>query len=292
MATNMSQNGSKSVSRLCQCFLLVLCSSLGGANIAAAELEQVAWGGTPIDIHVKTGGYQLVVFPYEVDIDVPVEIASILRAFITQPGYVVFNPTQSFGSAIVKVTRIDGSASMLLNVVASPEGGAFPLHITDGIKNASAKPPSETTIYPVPPKPEYEEGNPPRISLIRHASQSLYAPARLVPVSGGIARVPVSPIAPKQPIMQSQNGEFYSYSVLAGWSGFGLFVTALEIRNESDLVVKLDPRLLRYGGFNGVSFQHQVLSPAGSIEDRTTIYLTSAKPFSQALSEMHYVWRQ
>ena len=272
---------------LSQIIISCLLCSLALFSAGESNEQVLVWKGTPLVVHTKTGSDQLLVFPYDVNIDVPLSVASKLTSFMTRPGYWIISPGESFSPSLLRVSKKDGAAVMILRLKASPDGSNKTVKIVDGLEKAVPQKNTGSRVLANNPPGQV----PPRIILARHAAQSLYAPDRLIPENTEIFRAPVAHIQVDAYLLRSQKGEHFTLKVIAGWRGFGYYLTAIEMVNQSDFRVDLDPRMVRFGGFHGVLFQHQYLTRSGSHEDRTTMYLLSEDPFEQALSEMHYVWK-
>ena len=266
-------------------FLVLCCFT----PFVSAEVKSLLWKGVPVPLDVKPGDYQLIIFDSDVVIDVPDAITPMLTVFATRPGYVVFNPTKSFQETTIQITKTDGSAGYLLNLRSTPRGSGGTRRWIDALAKVDRQEihPQKTTESTVKSK----RGLLPRIALARHASQTLYAPQRLIPASKEITRLPIK-LWTNLSLIETQNGESFDYEMVGAWQGYGMYITAILVKNLSNISVELDPRLVKYGEFNGVFFQHHRLAIAGSPDDHTTLYLTSTQPFERALKEAHYDWHQ
>jgi hypothetical protein len=76
--------------------------------------------------------------------------------------------------------------------------------------------------------------------------------------------------------------------VLAAWRLDDHWVTAIQLTNEADRWLLLDPRALQ-GDFVAATFQHPDLGPAGDSTDTTALYLITrghglAEPLLPAIS--------
>jgi integrating conjugative element protein (TIGR03749 family) len=131
--------------------------------------------------------------------------------------------------------------------------------------------------------------DPAEIMLTRFAAQTLYAPSRLMPSDARIAPVNYLAINNEFPLLQSAQGENVSVNVIGSWTGFGRFITAILIVNQSPLSFQFDASRVR-GNFTHISSQHVFIGAKGSVEDRTTLYLVSDTPFAEALTEDSYAY--
>ena len=121
------------------------------------------------------------------------------------------------------------------------------------------------------------------VALVRHAAQSLYAPTRLIPRSGAIARAPL----PFHDAIDLVRGGHIEALPVAGWRANGphgpLWLAAIKLRNTLARPVTLDPRDLR-GQWRVASFQHARLGAAGDPTDTTTVYLVADRRLEAALA--------
>ena len=89
--------------------------------------------------------------------------------------------------------------------------------------------------------------------------------------------------------MQSSQGERFTVEVVGAWAGFDRYLTAVLITNATPIRLQFDPSRVR-GNFSHITAQHVNIGPKGSLEDRTTIYLVSEQPFTEALMEDSYAY--
>lgn len=117
------------------------------------------------------------------------------------------------------------------------------------------------------------------ITLTRFAIQSLYSPERLLVIPQGISRTPMQ--APKTITL------FYGASLLArplvSWKGGDLYITAVEIKNQLNKDIVLNPNQI-VGNWQTATFYPTNTLQARRKEDTTTVFLTSDKPFSETLN--------
>lgn len=258
--------------------LLVIWAGLRAGALGAGEdsLAHV-WQGYPIELHLKTGRETLLRFDGGHTLHVPTAIAPLLDVAPVSPTHLVLTPQASFARTLAHAVSQDGGA-ILLAVTASPHGSAEPVTIRNGL---AGQPDAETPAA----TPVRTAILPGRVALLRHAAQTLYAPARLIPAGTAITRLPAPALPDDIRLVRSHRGETWAVTPVAAFKGHGYTLTALEIVNQSPLFsVALDPRQVT-GRFAGIAFQHTSVGPAGSAEDRTTLYLLSRTPFAQALRE-------
>ena len=176
------------------------------------------------------------------------------------------------------IVQSDTGQSILLDLAADKSFAAgAPLEV---LSNPTAVAASDSVPAAMTPQPvEKPIGY---VALVRHAAQSLYAPTRLAPQSGRIARAPLRTDAS----LHLVRGAHIEATPVAAWRANGahgpLWVAAIKLRNTLAQPVVLDPRDLR-GQWQAASFQHARLGPSGDPTDTTTVYLVSNRRFEEAL---------
>lgn len=117
------------------------------------------------------------------------------------------------------------------------------------------------------------------ITLTRFAIQSLYSPERLLSIPLGINRTPMR--------TQKNINLVYDASIsarpLISWRGGDLYITAVQLKNDLNKDVEIDPRQLLGHWQTATIFPTSVLEPRGHTNNLTTVFLTSDKPFGEAL---------
>ena len=263
--------------------MVLMCSSIFSQSVNASQ-EEVVWSGMPIEVSVKPDTERLLIFPYAVDLEIPVSISQKAEFTITRPGYVLISPRVSFNAELIRVRKIENGSVILLRLASRPDGDTKTLHIVDSLEPAVQS--RQTTSV----EDSRRLSAPPEIILARFATQTLYAPSRLIPGSSAIHRLG-DPIPKNQHLrlLTGVNGETFEYYGRGAWFGYGLYITAIEVRNLGKTTVELDPRQIRQGAFKGAFFQHQYVTAKDTWEDRTTMYLISGQPFIDALRGYRYV---
>jgi integrating conjugative element protein (TIGR03749 family) len=234
------------------------------------------WEQLPIPLHLRVGHEVRVIFPTAVDLQVPVGIATRLQSLAPNPAMVYWKPLEDFETARVIATSLDGKALYVLDLSASKNGLTDNLIIEDPIRilenqAANSAPPSPSPL-----------ADPREIILTRYASQTLYAPTRLMPANPDIMPLEAPSLAANFPLMRSIVGEHYRVEVVAQWMGYERYITAVLLANLSPFAVPVKMENVR-GNFSHATPQHLSLGPAGTLEDRTTIYLISKMPFQEAV---------
>lgn len=263
--------------------LTALCLGLLlNTGLVQAQAEQRhLYTGVTLELHLKPLEETLVRFDGRYDIHVPVGIAQLLNVAPIAADRVVLTPSASFKRSVIQAKSPDGKI-MLIGVTASPAGSNTPQMISNGLASAETTPTTTVESSPARPKSTALE----RVALMRHASQTLYAPLRLVPTSNDIRRI-ATPNLTGLHLIHSHKGETWEYTPVAAFASPRFYLTAIEIVNQSALDIKLDPRKI-IGVWAGVGFQHSYVTAHGHKEDRTTLYLISRTPFHQAFRGVGY----
>lgn len=262
---------------------LILCGAIPSAALAERNL---VWNSTPITLVIPVGEEIRVTFPTEVLLQVPATLTSSLESLAPNQQIVYWRATAPFDAARVVAQSVDNQTVYLIDLVAQPGASKEPVMIEDANRILAAHNEAEGSSTRYEPQ---ELLDPPEIILTRFASQTLYAPQRLLPQNDSISALADVRLATDFPLIRSQSGEQYAVSVVGAWSGFGRYVTAVLVVNQSQLRIEVNPGLVQ-GNFTHITPQHLFIGPKGSLEDRTTLYLISAVPFNAAILEDGYGW--
>lgn len=242
---------------------------------AHAPVEQQVWRGVPIRVNLRLDSERTVRLP---------GVTSLRSGLLGGPvpglrvqalgDHLYLKAEQAFASTRL-IVQSDAGQSILLDLAAGKTFAAgTPLEILSN--------PSTTTSQPTPVTSEPVAKPVGYVALVRHAAQSLYAPERLIPRSGTIARAPL----PTGASVHLVRGAHIEAAPVAAWRTNGnrgpLWVAAIRLRNILARPVVLDPRDLR-GQWQAASFQHARLGPSGAPTDTTTVYLVSNRRFEEAL---------
>ena len=248
------------------------------AQAPAPEEDRLVYTDRPLLLSLQVEHEHRVVFPEPVHIDVPSRLMSVLTSLQPDQQAVYWTAGAEFPAQRVIATAVSGERVYLLDLSANEQAPAADYRIEH---------PTLAAQRTEPEAPGTEPANPPQVELLRHAAQSLYAPKRLMPSDPAIRLLSAPDYPDGIELIRSSRGEYYRYRLVAIWRGFGRYLTAIEVINQSDLLVELDPRLVQ-GQFEALAFQHTWLAPAGAEADRTTLYLISRNPFDQSARELAY----
>lgn len=256
-----------------------LCASLVLAD------RTIVWDKYPITIVLPVAEEIRVTFPTDVSLQLPMEVTEKLESLAPNQRIVYWKATEKFDSVRVIATSTDNETVYLVDLVAQENAVVESLIIEDPDRVVKQYDEPAETVESFGGTQELLD--PPELILTRFASQSLYAPRRLIPVNPDVNAQAISALPSDFPLMRSQAGEQYLFSIVGAWAGYGRYVTAVMVINTSPIEVHINPGLVA-GNFTHVTPQHLTLGAAGTIEDRTTLYLVSDTPFASAIMEDGY----
>jgi integrating conjugative element protein (TIGR03749 family) len=264
---------------------------LSGAQCASADMRRV-WDEKPMTLILPVGQEVRVTFPTDVQVQVPLGISEKLTSLAPNPKMIYWTASEAFTNARIIATARDGGTVYVIDVAAEMSALKEDIVIEDPARISLSDTGSLNAAQPKEKNDAEDEDaleDPAEIILTRFASQTLYAPSRLMPVDARISPVNYLAISKTFPLLQSGQGEQVSVNVVGSWSGFGHFITAVLIVNQSPVGFNLDASRVR-GNFTHITSQHLFVGPKGSREDRTTLYLVSDVPFAEALTEDSYAY--
>lgn len=248
--------------------VLIIMAAISAATSGYAE-DRIPWKQQPEIITLVPGKERIVVLPGNVEaVDIPPAMVSAVR--VQAVGDRVFLLTeQEFGKT--RITISAGGQLYLIDLKGTKKGRIDTARILDPKSNVIAE------DQPVP------AGVIPEVALVRHVAQTLYAPARLVPPQfGDISKSDSKTMPLTFPLLRQQS---FKYRFIGQWQGHGLYASAIELKNQSDSVVYIDPRDVR-GTWRARSMQHTWVGKAGTDTDTTTLYLVSSRPLFDTLPEL------
>lgn len=260
--------------------VLTLCAS------ASATVVRLVHTDRPIALTFKVEHEHRFMFPEPVNVDVPAQLTQVMHSLQPTAQLVYWTPRSVFESIRVIARSLDNARVYLLDIRSTEDASAVDYRLENPALVVNADDTAASHAGEIS-SPMANAKNPYQIELTRYVSQLLYAPARLRPKALGIRQLPVAAEALNVNLLNSQKGETYRYRLLGQWRGYGHHITAVEVINQSPMTVELDLRRVR-GNWIAISAQHTWLGRVNSLEDRTTLYLISKAPFSQASEELAY----
>lgn len=248
--------------------LLVILTICIPAIAMADDAEKIKWEKKPIAITLPVGKERMVIFPSDVRVQVPAQIAHTLRT-ISNDGVVYWKADSEFEAERVKVQLIDSGKIVMIDLAASEKR----TKVSDiQILVSSGKPTIDRAPIANPNAPSLDY-----VQLTRFAAQSMYAPERLIKTPVSVTRVQLD----VEPIDTLLRGQIINALPLISWQSDGLYVTAVKLVNLTASKIVLDPRDIR-GRWEAASFQHVTLGAKGTLEDTTTLYLISKRPYEES----------
>ena len=232
--------------------------------------ERIAWKKIPIKLDLKVGHERLIHFPSPIKVGLPGRLQPLLRVQSVD-GTLYLLAKSAFKAARVMVREIENGKVYLFDITASKEGGqtnTVQIYSTGNLNSEWDKTESSSNKGAHPAFELYSY-----VALTRFASQQLYAPARLLQNLPGIIRAPVT-----RKSVNLIHGGAIKATPLVAWRTGNLYLTALNLANQTNQPQTLDPRTIR-GTWLSTAFQHNRLLPAGDEADTTVVYLISARPF-------------
>ena len=273
---------------------------MGSLN-ANGDDERRVWDNRPLPVLLPVGKEVRWIFPQDVTVQLPEEIAAKVKTLLPDAHTVYLTATEKFSTARVLATGNKDGKVYILDVTAGGNNVVEDMRLEDPSlleansaenKSPTNKPTSRLIETETPDQDVPEEQpllDPVEIVLTRFAMQTLYAPSRLIPSSERISRAGNGTPPKSFPLIQSTHGERFSYEVVGTWQGFGQYVTAVLVINQSPIRVLVDLTKV-LGSFSHITAQHHYVGPKGDLTDRTSIYLISDKPFNEAVLEDAYAF--
>ena len=241
--------------------------------------EQQVWRGTPIRVDLRLNTERTVRMPGATQLRSGLLGGPVPGLRAQALGDHLYLKAEQPFAATRLIVQPDAGQSILLDLAADqrfPAGA--PLEVLTHPAPATGNPSEPASL--TPQKTDRPVGY---VTLVRHAAQSLYAPTRLIPRSGAIARAPL----PFHDAIDLVRGGHIEALPVAAWRANGphgpLWLAAIKLRNTLTRPVTLDPRDLR-GQWRAASFQHARLGATGDPTDTTTVYLVADRRLEAALA--------
>ena len=245
----------------------------------ADTIEQQVWRGTPIRVDLRLNTERTVRLPGATQLRSGLLGGPVPGLRVQALGDHLYLKAEQPFAATRLIVQPDIGQSILLDLAADlrfPAGA--PLEV---LTNPAPTTRSDADTNSLTPQANDRPVG--YVALVRHAAQSLYAPTRLIPRSGAIARAPL----PFHDAIDLVRGGHIEALPVAGWRANGphgpLWLAAIKLRNTLARPVTLDPRDLR-GQWRVASFQHARLGATGDPTDTTTVYLVADQRPEAALA--------
>ncbi len=232
--------------------------------------EIMRWERLPLAVPLLVGEERVVFVERNVRVGVPPSLGDRLRVQ-SAAGTVYLRANEPIEPTRLQLQDAATGELILLDIVAKPAKNGqtlepiriveapLPIRQKDSSSSAAEKPTAVSNQTPIP------------VVLTRYAAQNLYAPLRTVEPLPGVRRVNLPSdlsldlLLPSVPVHAKP---------LAAWRLDDYWVTAIQLTNQTNQVVDLDPRALQ-GDFVTATFQHHNVGPKGISLDTTILYLTT-----------------
>lgn len=256
-------------------FSLAILTCLGAYS---GTSEHVIWEKTPIAIQLPLSEERVITFPGPIKL-VDSELDEDVGVMKLEDSLYI-NPKKSFKSKQVVVQMMPLGEVIVLKFSADETyHNARHINVLISEKNVEEEQEDQNGVAPQEQSTVAPSVNP--ISLTRFAIQSLFAPARLLITLHGVNRVPMR----TQKTVALVYGAAVRAHPLISWSGEGLYITAVELKNELNKRIVLDPRKL-LGEWQTATFYPTNILNARDRHETTTVFLVSSRPFGEALSAL------
>jgi len=235
---------------------------------AATPTEHMVWDKTPLRITLPLNQERLIRFPLAVSI-VDSELEEQVGVMKIQDA-LYFNAHKTFENKRVVVQLMPYGEAIVLSLSARDDSNnTTPIEVVMSESN-------ENDERDKPLAAKSSDIN--AVTLTRFAIQSLYAPERLLITPPEITRTPMR----TQRSVTLVYGASITAKPLISWHANDLYITAIELQNELNKSIIIDPRQLLGEWQTATFYPTNTLSARGKRET-TTVFVTSSKPFGEAL---------
>jgi integrating conjugative element protein (TIGR03749 family) len=257
--------------------LIVLLLNSSSLLAEASVPERVEYEGDPLTVSLSVGNERRVTFPHPVYVDIPDSLMPKVKTQIVG-SELYWSATESFPPVRVVVGEEGGNRVYLLNLQGVAQDKALPRLI---VSSSSAGSAGETKAGPSGADNELPLSmNQSRLGyggLFRYAALQLYAPARLRAQETGYDLTPGPiPMGRIHHLVRYHRVETYA---MASWHNDAFTVTALSVKNVTDMTVTLDPREIR-GNILAARFHANHLRPG----ELTTLFVITRRPLAESIT--------
>ena len=272
-------------------FSLLLALICASSASVAQSVEHAVWDKTPLRITLPLNEERLIRFPLAVSIvDSELdESTGVMKAQDT----VYFNAHKAFKNKRLVVQLMPEGEAIILSLSASADAAnTTPVEVVMANNDheyrqdeapaidAPKDTPTASSVQVTPASNASPSAHINPVSLTRFAIQSLYSPARLLVTPEGVARTPMRTHRNITLVL----GASVTANPLISWRGEDVYVTAIELKNQLNKSVHVSPQMLLGDWQTATFYPTNTLSPRGGA-DVTTVFVTSSKPFGEALAD-------
>lgn len=227
------------------------------------KTEKIIWARKAINLHLKTGKERTIIFPArKITVAIDRRIDALVEA-TPLDGTLYIKAYKQFPVTRIRVTSEDSGQTYLLDLKSSAQGSNNIVEILL---------PKRTLVsYPA-------DSQPGLVEMSRYAAQQIYAPRRVIRNDSRFREVHVARLKSRR---LYRGGDIITVPYRA-WRAGNLYVTSIQVSNDSSYSVNLDFRMIRgMGVWKSAVFQHIRVTPKGSRSDQTFMYLVSLRPFNE-----------
>lgn len=244
-------------------YLILVC--FGITNAYAIELIQ--WDKIPIKLTVNQDDERIIIIDKNVSVGLPSYLQDKVR-IQSLGGVLYIKSSEPFEETRLMIKDSETGEIILLDLTGNKKSRKK-LETVKIVFDGDVQSSENSGIVGAQENYAYEQETPLPIQLTRYAAQSFYAPVRTIEKVRGITQIPVAipdnltKLIPSLPVTANP---------LAAWRLGEYEVIAIKLTNQSDRLIKLDPRLLQ-GNFYAATFQHNTLGEKGLSTDTTMAYV-------------------
>ena len=237
------------------------------AGCSIAKVDIVPYDDIPVSIAIPVDVETILRMPEAVEVGLPAAFSGVVKVEITNK-VVLITANKAIEGRIALRGVSSSNTIYLIDVTASASAPKNSFQVINATGVAAASDQGGL---------EGDAGTDDvRMALTRFAAKEFYAPDRL---RGGLK---ASRVALPIEITELYRGGAVIAQPRASWRYRNLYVTAVEMKNNTPDGRELDPRLLR-GRWLTATFQHGFLSASGSLNSSTMLYLVSAQSYGDSL---------
>ena len=252
-----------------------------------SSIERIVWTQRPIPLQLKVNSERMITFSGPVRVRPPEELDPTKLRIQSVNGTVYLKALDKFKAARMLVQKynpltqtFEGGQMYLIDLRAENQGSNETVQIIDQNNDSnmasSVSQNGGASALQQQQLPTLKTVD--MITLVRYASQQMYAPQRLLKKHPGVHQSKLRKIGK---ISLYRGGEVTTIP-LAVWKSGSLYITAVKVVNNMDIPVALDPRLFR-GQWRSRTLQHGQVGRKGLETDTTTVYLVSDRPFHESI---------
>lgn len=242
--------------------------------------DHVIWNRTPIHVTLSIHHERMVIFPSPITIhNTNPALSNDKLSLLNNNGTLYLTAKKSFDPIRLPVTLTSTGEVILLDIAATTNGENIPLNVLvaqSSNSTTTVNHSNEETIT------DQSTTSIHYITLMRYAINHLYAPERLVRESNKIGRTPMF----TQKSVALTNGLPLTAIPLISWQGSHLYVTAILLKNTASQTITINPNQIRGQWLAASFYPNRTLTAAGTLKDRTTLFLISTTNFNAAFHEL------